>query len=97
MLRHKRTYLSCIVQCLLSNTVKDRIQDNAKDKRQKDLNISKIERCLVDAFNPWHSILVNKIFTTPYHKPLVYILELQRFFHEYVWPVNPLIVNHCIR
>ena len=68
--------------------MKDRIQDNEKDKRQKDLNISKIERCLVDAFNPWHSILVNKIFTTPYHKPLVYILELQRFFYEYVWPVN---------
>ena len=61
VLRHKRPCLSRIVQCLLSNTMKDRAQDNEKDKRQKGLNNSKLEPCLVDAFNPWHSILANKI------------------------------------
>ena len=39
--------------------MKDRIQDNEKGKRQKDLNNSKIEPCLVDVFNLWHSILAN--------------------------------------
>ena len=39
--------------------MKDRIQDNEKDKRQKDFNNSKIEPCLVDVFNLWHSILAN--------------------------------------
>ena len=37
----------------------DRVQDNEQDKRQKGLNNSKIEPCLVDAFDPWHSILAN--------------------------------------
>ena len=59
VLRHKCTYLSCILQCLLSNTMKDRIQDNEKDKRKKDLNHFKIEPCLVDVFNLYHSILAN--------------------------------------
>ena len=39
--------------------MKDRAQDNKQDKRQKGLNGSKIEPCLVDAFTPWHSILAN--------------------------------------
>ena len=39
--------------------MKDRAQDNEQDKRQKGLNISKIEPCLVDAFAHWHSILAN--------------------------------------
>ena len=59
VLHHKPSYLSCIVQYLLSKLMNDRVQDNEQDKRQKGLNNSKIEPCLVDAFDPWHSILAN--------------------------------------
>ena len=39
--------------------MKDRDQDNEQNKRQKGLNNSNTEPCLVDAFAPWHSIVAN--------------------------------------